>query len=106
MELQYKIESISMTCQTIKNSYCYNDLEKKDFNEIIEYLAGKYISLEDRHIYAKIWHDEETGMIGKRGKLARVLYMTNIGTIPDETSVIVKIGDQVVGTIEEAFLEN
>ena len=89
----------------IKGSYCYNNLDKKDFNEIIEYLAGKYISLEDRHIYAKIWHDEETGMIGKRGKLARVLYMTNIGTIPDETSVIVKIGDQVVGTIEESFLE-
>ena len=89
----------------IKSSYCYNSLTRKDFNEVIEYLAGKYISLEDRHIYAKIWHDEETGMIGKRGRLARVLYMTNIGTIPDETSVIVKVNDQVVGTIEEAFLE-
>ncbi|MFH0867801.1 MAG: ATP-dependent helicase [Candidatus Woesearchaeota archaeon] len=89
----------------IKSSYCYHTLEKKDFNEVIEYLAGKYISLEDRHIYAKIWHDEETGMIGRRGKLARVLYMTNIGTIPDETSVIVKVGEHVVGTIEESFLE-
>ena len=89
----------------VKQSYCYKDLQKKDFMEIIDYLAGKYISLEDRHIYAKIWHDEETGMIGRRGKLARVLYMTNIGTIPDETSVKVKVGDQVVGTIEEAFLE-
>jgi len=89
----------------IKKSYCYNTLAKKDFNEIIEYLAGKYISLEDRHIYAKIWHDEETGMIGKRGKLARVLYMTNIGTIPDQISVMVKVGEHVVGTIEEAFLE-
>ncbi len=89
----------------IKNSYCCHNLEKKDFMEVIEYLAGKYISLEDRHIYAKIWHDEETGMIGRRGKLARVLYMTNIGTIPDEISVKVKVGEQVVGTIEEAFLE-
>jgi len=89
----------------IKNSYCYNTLIRKDFNEVIEYLAGKYISLEDRHIYAKIWHDEETGMIGKRGKLARVLYMTNIGTIPDQISVVVKVGEQVVGTIEEGFLE-
>ena len=89
----------------IKSSYCYNQLQRKDFNEVIEYLAGNYTSLEDRHIYAKIWHDKETGMIGKRGKLARVLYMTNIGTIPDETSVIVKVGDHVVGTIEEAFLE-
>src|SRR3989338_9214210 len=89
----------------IKQSYCYKSLQKKDFMEIIDYLAGKYISLEDRHIYAKIWHDEETGMIGRKGKLARVLYMTNIGTIPDETSVKVKVGEQVVGTIEEAFLE-
>lgn len=89
----------------IKNSYCYHSLDKKDFDEIIDYLAGKYISLEDRHIYAKIWHDEETGMIGRRGKMARVLYMTNIGTIPDETSVKVKVGEQIVGTIDEAFLE-
>ena len=89
----------------IRNSYCYHNLDKKDFDEIIEYLAGKYISLEDRHIYAKIWHDEETGMIGRRGKMARMIYMTNIGTIPDETSVKVKVGEQVVGTIDEAFLE-
>ena len=89
----------------VKNSYCYYNLEKKDFNEVIDYLAGKYISLEDRHIYAKIWYDEETGMVGRRGKLARVLYMTNIGTIPDQISVMVKVGEQVVGTIEEAFLE-
>src|SRR3989338_9896727 len=102
--IQEKI-NISDLFQLIKNSYCYHGLEKKDFDEIIDYLAGKYISLEDRHIYAKIWYDEETGMIGRRGKLARVLYMTNIGTIPDETSVKVKVVEQFVGTIEEAFLE-
>ena len=89
----------------IKNSYCYHNLTKKDFMEVIDYLTGKYTTLEDRHIYAKIWYDEETGMIGKRGMMARVLYMTNIGTIPDQTSVIVKVGTQVVGTIEEGFLE-
>ncbi|MBL7055324.1 ATP-dependent helicase [Candidatus Woesearchaeota archaeon] len=89
----------------VTSSYCYHTLEKKDFNEVLSYLAGEYTTLEDRHIYAKIWYDPETGMIGKRGKLARVLYMTNIGTIPDETSVIVKVGTEVVGTIEEVFLE-
>jgi ATP-dependent Lhr-like helicase len=72
---------------------------------VIDYLSGKYISLEDRYIYAKIWYDEDTGMIGKKGRLARVLYMTNIGTIPDETHVKVKIGEQIVGTIDEGFLE-
>lgn len=61
--------------------------------------------MEDRHVYAKIWFDPETGMISKRGKLARVLYMTNIGTIPDETRVRVKVGEETIGYIEEAFLE-
>lgn len=89
----------------IKRTYCYHDLTKKDFLEVVDYLSGKFISLEDRYIYAKIWYDEETGMIGKKGKMTRVLYMTNIGTIPDETAVLVKIKDQVIGTINEIFLE-
>ena len=89
----------------IKKSYCFHDLKRVNFNEVIDYLCGKYTSLEDRHVYAKIWHDEETGMIGKRGRLARVTYMTNIGTIPDETFVIVKAGEQTIGKIDEAFLE-
>ena len=91
--------------KTIRKSYCYKDLQRKDFGEIIDYLAGKYISLEDRHIYSKIWFDESTGMVGRKGKMTRVIYMTNIGTIPEETAVKVKIGEQVIGTIEEAFLE-
>jgi len=89
----------------VKKSYCFHDLKRVDFREVIDYLCGKYISLEDRHIYAKIWHDEETGMIGRRGRLARVTYMTNIGTIPDETFIIVKVGEQTIGKIDEAFLE-
>ena len=37
--------------------------------------------------------------------MGRVIHMTNIGTIPDSTGVKVKIGEQVMGTIDEAFLE-
>ncbi len=89
----------------VKGSYCYRNLPRKDFMDVIDYLSGKYISLEDRNIYAKIWYDEATGMIGRRGKLGRVIYMTNIGTIPEEVRVAVKVGEQTVGYIEEAFLE-
>jgi len=89
----------------IRNSYCYNKLKKSDFNDVIDYLKGKHISLEDRHIYAKIWHDESTGIIGKKGRLARVIYMTNIGTIPDETHVKVKAGNNIIGMIDEGYLE-
>ena len=89
----------------IKNSYCYSTLKKKDFDEVLNYLAGEYTTLEDRHVYAKIYWDKDTGEIGKRGKLARIIYMTNIGTIPDETAISVKIGEQVIGRVDEGFLE-
>ncbi|MBI4151983.1 ATP-dependent helicase [Candidatus Woesearchaeota archaeon] len=89
----------------IKRSYCYRDLVWEDFFELIKYLSGQYASLEERHVYARIWYDEKTGDIGKKGKMARIIYMTNIGTIPEETYVTVKIGDQTVGMIDEGFLE-
>ena len=89
----------------IKRSYCYRNLKYEDFYEIIQYLAGEFVSLEDRYIYAKIWYNPETKQIGKRGRLGRVIYMTNIGTIPEESHVIVKIKELPIGTIDEAFLE-
>jgi ATP-dependent Lhr-like helicase len=89
----------------IKRSYSYSDLSREDYDSVLDYLSGEYVALEERFVYAKIWVDRETGMMGKRGKLARVLYSTNIGTIPDESYVTVKIGEQKVGVIEEDFLE-
>ncbi len=89
----------------IKKSYCYKELGSRDFMSVIEYLAGKHVSLEDRHIYAKIWYNENTKEIGRKGRMGRVIYMTNVGTIPEETAAVVKVGDHAVGMIEEAFLE-
>ncbi|MEW5897078.1 MAG: ATP-dependent helicase [Nanoarchaeota archaeon] len=89
----------------LKKSYCYHELSWDDFFAVIKYLAGEYASLEERHVYARIWRDAETGELGRRGKMARTIYMTNIGTIPEESYVIVKVGEQVVGKIDEAFLE-
>src|SRR3989344_1216184 len=89
----------------ITSSYCYKGLGYDIFMEVIEYLSGEYSKLEDRNVYAKIWYDPQTGEIGKRGRMARVMYMTNIGTIPDESYVQVKIGEQIIGHIDEGFLE-
>ncbi len=93
----------------IKKSYCYSQLTKEDFLSVLSYLSGEY-ALEHRNVYAKIWYDKETKQIGKRGKLARVIYMTNIGTIPEESFVTVVIGGDEkkgskVGVIDERFLE-
>ncbi len=89
----------------IRKSYSFRNLERADFKDIIDYLSGVYAPLEDRHIYAKIWYDQETEMIGRRGKMTRVIYMTNIGTIPEESAVIVKEGEQIIGKVDELFLE-
>ncbi|MBT3691146.1 ATP-dependent helicase [Candidatus Woesearchaeota archaeon] len=99
------ITPIKELFELVKKAYPYRNLTYTNFKEVMDYLSGEHISLEDRHVYAKIWHDEETGMVGKRGMMARIIYMTNIGTIPDESAVKVKVGEQVVGTIDEAFLE-
>jgi len=91
----------------IKKSYCYSNLTNEDFMSVISYLAGEY-ALEHRNVYAKIWYDKETQQIGKRGKLARVIYMTNIGTIPEESFISVVVGGdkgQRIGMIDESFLE-
>jgi len=87
----------------VKKSYCYKNLTWTDYDAILDYLAGKFTDLEERYIFAKIWRKD--GKIGKRGKMGRVIYMTNVGTIPDETFITVKVGEQIVGKLDEAFVE-
>lgn len=89
----------------IRKSYCYKDLEKDDYEDVLSYLAGEYVELEERYVYAKIWIDYKENTFGKRGKLARMLYSTNIGTIPDTSSVAVKCDGEVIGRVEEDFME-
>jgi len=108
IEQRWQIEDM---IKTIKQSYCYNSLSREDFFSVISYLSGEYAGLESRNVYAKIWYDQKTGEIGKRGKLARVIYMTNIGTIPDESfvNVVVAVGErknEKAGVIDEIFLEH
>jgi len=102
----YKIWDINELLSLIRKSYCYSTLSKNDFFDIISYLSGEY-ALEKNSVYSKIWYNKKEGKIGKRGKLARVLYLTNIGTIPEESFVKVKISktEESVGMIDEGFLE-
>jgi ATP-dependent Lhr-like helicase len=78
--------------------------------------------MEDNNVYAKIWRDTNDPpdgeyhyeefpvgerLIGKRGRLARVIYMTNIGTIPDSFScdVYTRSSDEWVGQLDEEYLD-
>ncbi|MDP2628938.1 MAG: ATP-dependent helicase [Nanoarchaeota archaeon] len=100
-----KVWDIDELLDTIRKSYCYEKLTKEDFFSVISYLSGRY-NLEKDRIYSKIWYDEQEKKIGKRGKLARVIYLTNLGTIPEESFITVKLAGsfEKIGAIDEGFL--
>ena len=102
----YKNWDINELFKLIKKSYCYSNLLRDDFFDVISYLSGEY-SLEKDNVYSKIWYDKEKQQIGKKGKLARVIYLTNIGTIPEESFITVKLSPsgEMIGMIDEGFLE-
>lgn len=102
----HRIWNIDEMYGLIKKSYCYSNLSKQDFLSVISYLSGEY-GLEENSVYKKIWYDLETKEIGKKGKMARVIYLTNIGTIPDESQINVKLAPsgEKIGFIDEGFLE-
>ncbi len=107
---------------TLRRAYPYRNFSDEQFETLFRYLTSDYEGLEDKNVYAKIWRDEndppdgeyhypefEVGepLVGKRGKLARVIYMTNIGTIPDSFTcdVFTRADDEWVGTLDEAYLD-
>ncbi|MDY6776967.1 MAG: ATP-dependent helicase [Candidatus Nanohaloarchaea archaeon] len=99
---------------TLRKAYPYRDLDREDYDRTLDYLAGKYADLEDQNVYGKIWVGEDEDdperdekVFGRRGKMTRVIYMTNIGTIPDESAFQVHTrGDEkYVGTLDEEFLD-
>lgn len=90
---------------TVKKAYPYHNLDRQDFIALIEYLAGLYVGLESRRVYAKIWYDEKEKAFGRRGKLTKLIYFLNIGTIPDEVAIdVVTNENKWIGSIQEEFL--
>ena len=106
---------------TLCRAYPYRNYDDDDWEQLMKYMTSDYDGLEDKHVYAKIWrdkNDEEGGehhyseypsgadLIGKRGRLAQVIYMTNIGTIPDSfTCNVYTRGDKSwVGSLDEEYL--
>ncbi len=103
LEKDYNLEELY---RIIKKSYCYKNLTREDFISTISYLAGDY-SLELKNFYPKVYYDIEKNEIRKRGKLLKVIYLTNIGTIPDESYVKVLTKDKKeIGKIDEIFLDS
>jgi len=96
--------------ETVRKSYTFHGLSEEDYEKTMKYVAGEHASLEDQNVYGKIWIDEDEDgerVFGRRGKMTRVIYMTNIGTIPDESAfrVFTRGDERLVGTLDEEFLD-
>lgn len=90
----------------VTRSYCYHNLKIETFRRVIKYLSGGYQGLDRHRVYGKIWYDEDQDEFGRKGYMVRVIYSTNIGTIPDEVAVkVYTLEGKWVGNIEEEFLE-
>ncbi|RLM33920.1 ATP-dependent helicase [Haloarcula sp. Atlit-120R] len=106
----------------LRRAYPYRNYGDGDWEQLMRYMTADYPGMEDKNVYAKIWRDTndppdgehhyedyDVGehLIGKRGRLARVIYMTNIGTIPDSFTcdVVTRSDDSWVGQLDESYLD-
>ncbi len=85
-----------------KRSYSFHDLSKKDFTAVLDYLSSRN---PDIKVFAKIWLDEAEGRFGKK-KGTRMIYYTNVGTIPEEgTYHVYSERGTPLGELSEKFVE-
>ena len=108
--------------RTLRRAYPYRNYGDDEWERLMKYLTADYDGLEEKNVYPKIWRDENdppdgdhhhpefdvgAPLIGKRGRMARVIYMTNIGTIPDSFTCDVRIrgSDEWVGQLDENYLD-
>ena len=86
----------------VRRSYAYHDLTWKDFESVLNYLSSRN---PDVRVYAKIWYDPEEERFGKK-RDARMIYFTNVGTIPEEGSYhVFSERGTPLGELSEAFVE-
>jgi len=95
--------------KVVRQSYCYRNLTRELFEKVLEMLNGN-VSLSSeapvmRELRPKISYDRVNGkLIARRG--ARLLAITNGGTIPDRGYYSVNLADSgvKVGEMEEEFV--
>ena len=90
--------------ELVRGAFPYRDLSESDFNDVLDFLAGGGKSLRRQYteVFGKI-HLEADTFETKSGTVRRDL-LQNIGVIPNEGVVAVRLKRRTLGFIEEVFL--
>ncbi|MFQ6107362.1 MAG: ATP-dependent helicase [Thermoplasmata archaeon] len=84
----------------VRRSYSYHTLKKKDFLNTLKYLSERDATAR---VYGKIWLED--GIFGRKRK-SRLIYFTNVGTIPEEGNYrVFNMKGSPLGDLSEKFVE-
>ncbi|MES3162479.1 MAG: ATP-dependent helicase [Halorubrum sp.] len=116
-----RIRPDSEVREILRRAWPYRNYDADRYETLMRYLTADYDGLEEKNVYPKVWRDTNDPpsgqhhheghpvgerLVGKRGRLARVIYMTNVGTIPDSFSCdVFTRDDEWVGTLDESYLD-
>lgn len=92
--------------ELVRRAHPYRDLRDDEFQDVIDYLAGggKALRRQYSEVFGKI-HVDETGFETRGGVVQRDL-LQNMGVIPSEGVISVRLKHRTLGMIEETFLRH
>ncbi|MFO1460124.1 MAG: DEAD/DEAH box helicase [Verrucomicrobiota bacterium] len=98
--------SVEETFELVRRAWPYRSLSKADFEAVLDYLAGGGRSLEQQYAetFGKITRFREQNRYEARDGAPRRDFLQNVGTIPSDGSVRIRLGTQTLGSVEESFL--
>jgi ATP-dependent helicase Lhr and Lhr-like helicase len=96
----------SKALELVRGAYPYRNLPQSDFDDVLDYLAGGGKALRQQYteVFGKINLGDD-GFETRPGRVRRDL-LQNIGVIPNEGVVRVKLKGRNIGMIEEIFVRN
>ncbi|HEY1582670.1 MAG TPA: DEAD/DEAH box helicase, partial [Chthoniobacterales bacterium] len=97
--------SVEEAFAVVRRAFPFRELEREEFEHVLEYLAGGGESLQRQYanLFGKIV--VEDGMISPASPRVAREFLLNIGTIVSEGFVNVLLGRRRLGSVEEGFIK-